>query len=153
MTLVPLLRACRTSAEEGFDLVGRKRCGRLVQYQDLNGTVVVVERPCDGDRAPVDRPQRRDGAVDVELDRQLLQQSLCLPALCRPVDEELGPASVAEPEGNVLHRGEVLDDSESLMDELQTHSTRVTRRAEGKLFAADPDDALGVRRRRCRRGS
>ena len=49
--------------EERVDLVGRQGGRRLVQDEDLGSPVVVVERPGDGNGAPVDRPQlRRPGS-------------------------------------------------------------------------------------------
>ena len=132
--------------EQQVDLVRRQRRRRLVEHEHPHVGLVVVEGAGDGDGRPVDRSQDRHRAVDVEVDRELLQQPLRLAPLRRPVDEHPTPLAVPESEGDVLDGGELADDPERLVHELQTQPTRLARQARAQLVAVDGDLRAGVGR-------
>ena len=98
--------------EQPLDLVGRQRCGRLVEDQR---TGVYGEGLGDLDQLLVRHRQAPDRGADIELDVELGEQRLCRPAHAPPVDGAQDARRCVADE-HVLGDGEVREQSRFLVN-------------------------------------
>ena len=81
--------------------------------------------------------------MDVEVDAELRHQASRLPRLFAPEDATASPAREAVTEREIVHRAQLEDETEILVDESQTRVRRVARVTERERLAVE----LGLRAR------
>ena len=110
-------------AEQPLDLVGGQRRGRLVEDQDAR---LDRQRLRDLDELLVGHRQAADRRADVELDVELLEQRLRLPARRAPV-EQAEPAGRRVADEDVLGDRQVGEEPRLLVDDRDAERARLRR--------------------------
>ena len=126
--------------EQPLDLVVWQHGRRLVEHEHAAPSLPALHRAGNRDDRPLDGRGLGQRSMDVELDIEALEDPVGLPLLLAPADAPRGSADEAAAKREVVHRVELVDEAEVLVDEPKPGRHVVSER---ELFALE----LGARAR------
>ena len=129
--------------EEALHLVVRQDRRRLVEHEHAAAALPALQRRGDRHHGPLDRRCGGQRAVDVEIDAEAGEDAVGLLRLLAPAHAAHRPVREAPVQREVVHRVELEDEAEVLVDEAQPVGDRVPEVERG---AVELGTAAGIGR-------
>ena len=124
-------------AVQALDLVVGKDGGGLVEHQEPAAALPSLKRAGDGHHRSFNGGRLCQRQMDVELDAEPSHQASSLPRLLSPENTAASASSEAVPQREVVHRVQLEDESEILVDEAKALARRVFRVTERERLTVE----------------